>query len=116
MVGELEITSLAADLGTEEQLRAVRLGEPRGVAVALDQGEPLVEQADLEIDPLLQRGLDGGDLAPGFADQEHLGRFVLGEKINQPVDARVFLERVADVFLLTGLLGLQLASDPGEQR
>jgi hypothetical protein len=54
VVGELEVAALAADLGADEELRAVGLGEPGGLAVALDEGQALVEEADFEADFFLQ--------------------------------------------------------------
>ncbi len=114
VVGELEIAALAADFRADEQLRAVRLGKPRGVPVALNQRQPLVEKPHLHVHPFLQRRLDGGDLAPGFADEENLGRPMLGEERGQPVDPRILLERIAQARVGAGFLGMQFAGEARE--
>ena len=44
VVGKLEVAALAADFGAEQDARAFRLGKPGGIAVALQQGELLVER------------------------------------------------------------------------
>ena len=56
MVGELKIAAFAADLRTDQQPRAVRLGEPGGIAVPLQQREAFMKNA----------GLDGQMTAQGF--------------------------------------------------
>ena len=40
---ELKVAAFAADLRADEQARAVRLGKPRSIAVALHQREILVK-------------------------------------------------------------------------
>jgi len=90
MVRELKIAALAADLRAQEQLRAVGLGKPRRVAVALHERQAFVKLADLRVDPLLQRGLDRRDFALRFADQQNLRSALLLDEIHQPLDARVF--------------------------
>ena len=116
VVGELKVAALAADLGADEELRAVGFGEPRGLAVALHEREPLVEETDLEADFFLQGGLESDDLALGFADEVDFGRALREEKSDEPVEARVFAEGVAERAVLAGFLGGELARDPGELR
>jgi hypothetical protein len=47
---ELEVAALPADLGRDQHARAVRLGEPRRLAVALQQRQVLVEERRLDLD------------------------------------------------------------------
>ncbi len=49
-MGKLKIPSLAADLRTHENARALRLCKPRRIAVALEQREILVKQRGLDVD------------------------------------------------------------------
>ena len=44
-MSKLKIAPLAADLGTQQQPRTIRLGEPRGIAIPLQEREPFVEDA-----------------------------------------------------------------------
>ena len=116
VVGELEVAALAADFGAEEELGAVGFGEPRGLAVALDEREALVKEGDLEVDFFLQGGLEGDDLALGFADEEDFGGTLREEEGDEPVEARVFAEGVAQRGVLAGFFGGELAGDAGEVR
>ncbi len=54
VVGELKIPAFATDLGTNEQAGTVLLGEIGGVAVALEEGEPFVEDSSGDFDLLLE--------------------------------------------------------------
>ena len=114
VVGELEVAALAADFGAEEELRAVGLGEPCGLTVALDERQALVEKADLHGDLLLQRGLEGGHLARGFADEQGFPGAVRLEKRNEPVETRVVAEGVTERGVVAGFLGAEFAGDAGE--
>ena len=116
VVGKLEIATLAANLGADEELRTVGLGEPRGLAVALHQRQAFVKEADLETDFLLQGGLEGDDLALGFADEEDLGRTLREQKGDEPVETRVLAEGVAERAVLAGFFGLEFAGNAREVR
>ena len=89
---ELKVAALAADFGGDEELRAFGLGEPGSLAIAGDERESLVEKADVDVQLFLQRGVDGGDFALGFADEEDFGGTVFLEEGGEPVDARVVFE------------------------
>ena len=89
VLGELEVAALAPDLRGDEHARAVRLGEPRGLPVALQQRHVLVELRGLHLDQGLQLLLDDAHLGPGLADDQHLGLGVLPEESGQPLDPRI---------------------------
>jgi hypothetical protein len=109
VVGELEIATLAANLGANQELGAIGFCEPGGLAVALHERKAFVEEADFGAHFLLQGGFDGGDFAQGFADEEDLGGVVLFEKRDEPVEAGVVAERVTDVRIFAGFLGVEFA-------
>ena len=73
MMGELEVTTLAADLGAEQDLGAlVGVGEEGGGAVALDDRHAFVEHS----------GLNAGALKQGAAQIEHgLGGAVISSTL-----------------------------------
>ena len=99
-----------------KELRAFRLGEPGGLAVAGDEGKSLVEEADVDVQLFLQRGVDGGDFALGFADKEDFGGAVFLEEGGEPLDARIVFEGVADGGVLAGFLGFEFTGDAVEER
>lgn len=115
VVGELEVAAFAADLGTEEELGAGGLGKPSGLAVALDEGEAFVEEAGFEGGARLDGGVEGGDFARVAADEEDLALAVGEEEIDEPKEAGVVLEVVAQFVGAAGFLGLDLAGDAGEE-
>ena len=81
MVGELEIASLGTDLGTDEDARSLGLGEVGGIAVALEEGEIFVEEADLDIERLANALDDIFSKSARLADDEDL--FGMREFLNQ---------------------------------
>ena len=89
---ELEVPSLAADLRTDEEPRAVRLRKPRRLAVALHQGQPFVECRHLHVQALAQGSVNRLDLAPRAADEQHLLLAQAAQQFGEPVEARVFGE------------------------
>jgi len=99
VVAELEIPAFAADLRADEQARPVGVGEPGGVAVALQQREMLMKQRHLDIDQLLQGRRDGARLFRGVTDQQHLDPAVLAHILSEPDQAGI----VAQVRGLAGL-------------
>ncbi|MEY4949292.1 MAG: hypothetical protein RL698_1503 [Pseudomonadota bacterium] len=68
MVGELEVAALAADLRGEQHARAVGLGEPRRLPIALDERQALVEDRALHRDLALERVGEREHLARGAGD------------------------------------------------
>ena len=85
-VGELEVAALAADFGTDQQARAVIFREPGGAAVPLHQGEAFVKDCHLDLQVLLQGGLDRLGLASAAADQQQLVGIAAVQQVHQPQD------------------------------
>ena len=50
MAGELEVPPLAADFRTNQDARALGLGEPGGIAIALEKTQVLMEKPGLHMD------------------------------------------------------------------
>ena len=73
-------------------LRAIRLGKPRRVAIALHERQAFVEQRRLRRHPFLQRRLDGLRLPLRLADEENLLRPMLLLKRHQPLEPRILPE------------------------
>ena len=94
VMGELKIASLAADLGAQQDLGAVlRIGEPRGRAITLDDAHALVEGGATDAVAMSQRGLQRLRGGGAGADQQQLGRTHLADEFTQPGGAwlRLFL-------------------------
>ena len=84
VVGELEVAALAADLGADEQACSVGLGEVGGVAVALEQGEALVEDGGGDFDGFLEIVHEADrDIGRG-ADEKDFLFFEALEEIDEP--------------------------------
>src|SRR4030095_8460903 len=72
MMRELEVTALASDFGTEKNPGSSLFREPCGVAVALHESQPFVEDGDLQTDALPQSGLDLCNGLRSAADEQDL--------------------------------------------
>ena len=88
VVGELEVSAFAADLGTDEEAGAVCFGEPGGIAVSLEEAEVFVEEGDVEIDGVAQGSIDLHDALERVADQDDLLVCFFSEKREEPNDER----------------------------
>jgi hypothetical protein len=95
-MGELEVAAFTAYLRTDEELRAVGLGKPRSIAVAIDEGQALVEERDFRVRQFLERAFDRENLSLRLTDEEELGGPVLVQHGDKPFNAGIFLERVPD--------------------
>ncbi len=88
-MGELEVATFRADLRAQQQARAVRLGEERGVAVALHDAQAFVETRDADAATRAQRFLDGQYLGLAAADQQELVLRMLLQQVDQRGQARI---------------------------
>ena len=78
VAGELEVAAFAADFGADEDLSAFWIGEPGGVAVALEQAEVFVEEGGFDADFGEEFFLNGGGGFGGAGDEKDF--FVDGER------------------------------------
>ena len=85
VMGELEVATFAADLGTDEETGTVLLGEPCGVAVALDEGEAFVKDGEFGAGPGAEFAFEGLGLGPGAAQDEDLFASKGAELFEQPL-------------------------------
>ena len=86
MVRKLEIPAFAANFGADKQACAVLFGEVSGIAIALEQGEALVEDCGGDFDFLLQTVHDFCGCIRGLADDEHFLLFEFFEESDEPAD------------------------------
>src|SRR5258708_1473831 len=77
VMSELEVASFAANLRTDQQPRAVRLGEPRRIAIPLQKSQSFVENAGLDGQVMAKRRIDGFRLLNAATNQQHLLRIEL---------------------------------------
>ena len=89
---ELEVPPLAPDLGAHQQSCAVRIGEGRGIAVALHKRQPFVKRRHGNRRAMLQSRFDGHRLAPRAADEQHLLTAKGLQERHNPVDAWIVRE------------------------
>ena len=87
VLGELEIAAFAADFGAEEEAGAGFLGEPGGLAVALEEGEAFVEEAALDVEEEAEGFLKGFGLGCGAADEEEFLGTGGAQEFGQPAEA-----------------------------
>ncbi len=108
---ELEVAAFRADLGAQQHARALGFGEPRGVAVALQDRHAFVEARDLDARLRAQRFFEREHLRLRAADQQEL---LAGEPLDQrdePRQARI----VRVVVLAGGRMRLRVGMELGEQ-
>ncbi len=112
VVGELEVASLAADLGADQQTSPLlRVGKPGRGTVALQQAHAFVEQGGLDASTTAQGLFQlASGLGPG-ADQQQLGAVEPPQQIEQPGQARV--ERPPGFGWALGLIGPLRGQQPG---
>jgi hypothetical protein len=84
VVGELEVAALAADFGAEEDASALGFGEVGGIAVALDEGEALVENAAGQGEDLEEFGVDFLGEGLGLAEEEEFLGGMGAQELRQP--------------------------------
>ncbi|KZV15209.1 hypothetical protein F511_29958 [Dorcoceras hygrometricum] len=112
-VRELEVAALRTDLRTQQQARAVGLGEVCRVAVALHDAQALVEARDAGAAARAQRFLQRQHLGLAAADQQELVLRMRVEQGYQRVEARIVRvvvfqhrRRLLDVGVELGMQGL----------
>ena len=70
MATELEVPSLASDLGTDQQSGPVVICKPSGVSVSLNKGEFLVENGRLDVYTIAKTVFDRCRLGLCAADEK----------------------------------------------
>ena len=86
----LEVAAFTADLRTDQQPRSVGLGEPRGVAIPLQQRQSFMENSGVDGQVTSQRRIERLGLFNAVADQQYLLRSQLLQQFRQPKNPRVF--------------------------
>jgi len=89
MMRELEVAAFRADLRTDQQACAFRIGEIRGVAVAVDDRQPFVEAREIDAAARAHGFFEREHLGLAAADQQELVARMLFEQLDQPGQARV---------------------------
>src|SRR5580658_6730054 len=89
MLRELKIASFTADLGTEQEARSVRLGEPRGVAIPLHQRESFMENTGLDGQVTSQGRIESFGFFNGATDHQDLYWIQFPQQFHQPKNSRV---------------------------
>jgi len=89
MLRELKIASFAADLGTKQEPRSIRLGEPRGVAIPLHQRESFMENACLDGQVTSQGRIKGFGFFNRATDHQNLFWIQFPQQFHQPKNSRV---------------------------
>ena len=83
---KLEVAPFAPDLRTDQHASALLLGEERGVAVALEQREPFVEEPGVDLEFALEPRVDLLREVAAAADEQHFIRAELFQQRGQPFD------------------------------
>jgi hypothetical protein len=88
---ELEVSSFAADFAAHEHPRAVFLGKPRGVAVALNERQVFVEQSGVYLDVQEYVTLKRHGKFLGRAQNKEFFRGLGFDQLGKPGNARVVI-------------------------
>ena len=86
VVGKLEVAPFASDLGTEEYAGTFGIGKVGGLAVALDEVEPFVKLAEVEVNLFLYGLINFFDEGAGLANEQDFFLRMCKQPVYQPFD------------------------------
>ena len=86
VVGKLEVAPFATDLGTEEHAGTFGVGKVGGLAVTLDEVEPFVKLAEVEVNLFLYGLVNFFDEGAGLANEQDFFLRMGKQPVDQPFD------------------------------